>query len=332
MPRHTPETCQLCEVVPPQVYRRHWKHQPREGVWHHLADGPDLMRLSPRPAHFLTVLAYRLEGGSRHYHGPLYFEFDADDPSHTLDELRSCVRILEVRGSCPPDVLQIWHSGGRGFHVLIPPELFGAADGHAQLPTIYQEMVRRLFSAALLPSLDYSIYSMGQGRMWRLPNRLRTDTKRYKVPVSASEVLHQSYPALEALTRHPRHGVFWRVDDLQLCPGLTQLYHDVVTTLPRPRVRGPRLAPGATIPAGQRNVMMLKLAGAMRRVGAEADCIFAALVVYNRRCTPPLDEAELEGIAHGTAARYPPADHHLPQKRDLGFRTVESKEMRPWQR
>jgi hypothetical protein len=294
MTTHNPEACPLCEVVPGEVYRRHWKHQPREGAWHSTSDGPDVMDRLPRAAHFLTVLSYRLIDDRPYYRGPLYFEYDAEDPADALHDLRRCVQVLHAQYGCPPEVLKIWQSGGRGYHVLLPPVLCGAEAGHPQLPRLYGEMVRRVFPVALARTLDRSVYSGGKGRMWRLPNRLRTDTKRYKVPVSVREILAQSSTDLDALTTQPRRGVFWATGNLQPCPGLVQLYREVVANPPPQRPTSPRLTPGASIPAGQRNVAMVRLAGAMRRQGAEADassrrwwCITAAVLrpLRKRSCS-----------------------------------------------
>ena len=62
--------------------------------------------------------------------------------------------------------------------------------------------------------------------MWRMPNRQRIDTQRYKVPLSMREVLHKLYADLDVLTLHPRKGIFWPADDRigGPCPGLVQLY------------------------------------------------------------------------------------------------------------
>jgi hypothetical protein len=69
-------------------------------------------------------------------------------------------------------------------------------------------MIQLLFAQNMAPTLDRSIYSMGQGRMWRLPNRRRSDTGRYKVPISTREALHKPYADMEAITLRPRKGHF----------------------------------------------------------------------------------------------------------------------------
>ncbi len=67
-------------------------------------------------------------------------------------------------------------------------------------------------------------------------------------------------------------------------------------------------ATNGAINNGQRNDTLTSLAGAMRRQGVDHDGILAVLLTENsRRCVPPLDRAEVEGIAK-SINRYPPAE------------------------
>ena len=60
------------------------------------------------------------------------------------------------------------------------------------------------------------------------------------------------------------------------------------------------------IPEGQRNATLTRMAGALRRQGADADAILAALLTVNlNQCDPPLDVREVETIAR-SVARYEP--------------------------
>jgi len=58
---------------------------------------------------------------------------------------------------------------------------------------------------------------------------------------------------------------------------------------------------------GARRAALLALAGAMRRYGADAGTIALALHDLNeRRCTPPLEVGEVDGLARDIATRYAP--------------------------
>jgi hypothetical protein len=341
--RHNATGCPRCETVPPDVPRRHWKHEAKVGAWHIIADGAGLATRLPHQAHFLTILRYQLgpSGFPALYEGPLYFEFDADNPVHALEDLRRVVERLCGEYGCPVDALHAWHSGGRGFHVTISPLVIGAEAGHPQLPRVYAAMIANLFPPDIAPTLDRSVYNMGRGRMWRLPNRRRSDTGRYKVPVAIREVLHNTYGELEAFSIRPRKGTFWPADgELAPCPALVQCYQQATTAL---RESAPRSTPGdaeACIPTGRRNATLARLAGAMRPLGASEDAIIAALLAENHlRCDPPLPEAEIRHIAasiaryrpaalDGSASGIEPAGHGTRG----GLRTIAAQEVLAWRR
>jgi hypothetical protein len=82
-------------------------------------------------------------------------------------------------------------------------------------------------------------------------------------------------------------------------PILSLLRSSEVSKTVAPRVDGP-------IIQGQRNGTLTSFAGTMRRRGMAEGAIFAALMVENARCDPPLPEDEVRTIAH-SIARYAPA-------------------------
>ena len=65
-------------------------------------------------------------------------------------------------------------------------------------------------------------------------------------------------------------------------------------------------APGAPIPLGIQENTLTSLAGAMRRAGATAEEIRAALEAINARCTPPVAAQDLDRIARSIARYDPP--------------------------
>lgn len=82
------------------------------------------------------------------------------------------------------------------------------------------------------------------------------------------------------------------------CPEFLFLSRDPGTTL--------RLQFDTTIPDGQRNSTLAAIAGLLRSLGMEEDTILRILIEQNEtRCNPPLEQAEVETIAHQISL-YPP--------------------------
>jgi hypothetical protein len=234
--KHDPRVCGLCDTLYPGTYGRRWKGAARVGYWHVIRDCTYLMARLPPQAHFVTVLSSRAspEGGPVSYQGPLYFKADAADAALAFADVRRCVAVLEAVYDCPLEAIHVWHSGSRGPHVTIPTRVIGADAGHPQLLHIYGAIIQHLFPPHVAPTLDRGIYSGGQGRMWRLPNRRRADNGRYKVPLAMPEVLYQHSADIEALTQRPRKRRCWPSDDeLSPCPALVALYHDMVAAIER---------------------------------------------------------------------------------------------------
>jgi hypothetical protein len=76
--------------------------------------------------------------------------------------------------------------------------------------------------------------------------------------------------------------------------------------------RTPAIGPGERIGEGHRHPTMVRLAGAMRRVGADEQTIRAALDTLNGRCDPAKDVADIEAIAADITQRYAPEPGETP--------------------
>lgn len=120
------------------------------------------------------------------YKGLLYFDLDdANSPASTAIHAQNLVSKLEEEGVFSSQ-LEIYASGGKGFHVLVPEECFltkPPKSGVPLLPAIYKEMA---FSLAV-DSMDFRVYTARKGRMFRCANVLRPNGL-YKVRISAEEL------------------------------------------------------------------------------------------------------------------------------------------------
>lgn len=139
-------------------------------------------RTSPRDSdHFVTVLD--VEGWEDRetatYAGPFYMDFDGDSARKDCENAVSALNAIGI----PDESISLWASGKKGYHLEVPMGCFTEEERLPLLPIIYRE-----FAKTLRVKFDPVVYSMGRGRMWRLPNRKRSDTGTYKVQITRDEL------------------------------------------------------------------------------------------------------------------------------------------------
>jgi hypothetical protein len=154
----------------------------------------------------------------------------------------------------------------------------------------------------------------GRGLLYRLPEGLTWRTRAEGLGIGA-ELRIQGLGAQTVLppSRHKEGGRYswlpgrspWEIVLAPAPPWLVRLMAEQARG-GGGRRRAEPLADGEMIPGGSRNSVLASLAGTMRRRGFSREAIAAALRVENEaRCDPPLDAAEVDGIAE-RIARYAP--------------------------
>ena len=141
------------------------------------------------------------------YNGDLYFDFDGAI-DETLPNVKEFLTTLKVKG-VDLESIRCYLTGGRGFHFEIPMATYIGTppkNGIAGLPHIYKEMANELY----VETLDLAIYSAGRGRQWRTTNVERIDkqgnpTGKFKVPITADEILRMSVEDYAGLCSSPRN-------------------------------------------------------------------------------------------------------------------------------
>ena len=144
--------------------------------------------------------------------GPLFFDIDAkDQDSEALAEVRRLVFHVLPKFGVPSSVVRIWHSGSKGYHVMVPSVAFGGESGSRVLPWIHRFMFdavkEEIEKEGGTSRLDKSLYVMGKGKMFRIENVKRSNG-RYKVPLTVAEIHPETGLSVEqiiALTNSPRH-------------------------------------------------------------------------------------------------------------------------------
>ena len=120
------------------------------------------------------------------YSGPLYFDLDdAESPASTAKYAKKLAdRLFEL--DVLPNHIEIFASGGKGFHLTIPQAVFmpkPPKTGMTYLPAIYKEVAYKL----AVESMDFRVYTARKGRMFRRAN-IKRPNDLYKVQISYDEL------------------------------------------------------------------------------------------------------------------------------------------------
>lgn len=139
----------------------------------------------------------------------LYFDFDGPFEQTRTDAVKVVQYFTGERFNLPAELVRVWYSGGKGFHILVNAEVVGIQP-HKELT--YQMKKATLFVSSFLDlqTLDKSIYTIR--RMWRIP-----DSKHYsgcfKTELYHGELFEKSEAEIKTLASSPR-GPLWGEDDV----------------------------------------------------------------------------------------------------------------------
>lgn len=160
---------------------------------------------------FVTVLATdkiaskempRDEKLALKYLGPMYVDFDSPDIGLSLAGLRKFCQALHNDAGLPQAAFRLYATGSKGFHVEIPLEVFmprPPRTGVGHLPLVFKAIAMKYAQ----DTMDWRVYSIGMGRMWRQPNVERPNGK-FKVPISWGEMETIQPGDVDGIVSQPR--------------------------------------------------------------------------------------------------------------------------------
>jgi hypothetical protein len=132
---------------------------------------------------------------------PIFFDIDsADDlPGARVSALTLC-EMLMSRALVPQDALEIYFSGNKGFHVLVPCPVFQAFSSPHGL-ALNKRMSQKA-QAQGIRFLDMGVYT--NKRIWRLPNSIHGKSGRFKIPLTYEELRDMGMDGIMKLAGNPR--------------------------------------------------------------------------------------------------------------------------------
>jgi hypothetical protein len=206
----------------------YYKQEPEKRPWTYIpSKNAALEKAIAAGAMYTTWQHFEYEpvnGAKPTRYGSLVLDFDdKKNPEHALADMSElCLNHLPDQYGVDPQAIEYFASGSKGFHAVLPSWLFGHPEGHEKLPLIYKRIAQQWRDELDMQTLDMSLYCMGKGKMFRLPN-IKRSCGTYKVPLSLDELYHLEVDDLLDLAKEPRTIDRPKIN-LQPCDKLKALY------------------------------------------------------------------------------------------------------------
>ena len=150
-------------------------------------------------------------------YGPMYFDLDNKDIKDVemgmlafqeiREDAKKILAILEAIFYVPQEQIQIYFSGGKGLHIVVPQEILGIHP-RKDLNSIYRYIAMDVKKYLQYNTMDTQIYD--NKRLFRIPNSIHGGTGLYKIPLTANELRSLSYTDIKLLATQPREVMFER--------------------------------------------------------------------------------------------------------------------------
>lgn len=170
----------------------------------------------PEKDHYKPEITFtQYEGIARPALNMVSFDFDAEDPTDAIEDVRKFVEWLAV------DDIAVFYSGSKGFHVMIPFGYF-PLEPNIHLPNQLKDLAAHLKES--FKTLDTSIYNYN--RKFRVPFTKHDKTSRFKTFVPVEYLKNLSLEAIQ--TNAETHSSFDFLIDID--PYKTRVPLDIFVT------------------------------------------------------------------------------------------------------
>lgn len=241
--------------------------------------------------------------------GSPYLDFDGSlDSEESFDEVRKEVRMaihyFSTYWGIPVDMIEIFFSGSKGFHVIIPYEILGLQPD-IELNLKFKQIAQLVAKQCNAKHIDMGIYD--RKRLFRIPGSINHKSGLYKVPLTYQQLTEYSLEEIREWASEDRDHPFTEPAYVKKS---ADHYHELfLKKKPKnlaikkrevviPNKRKP-LLPCALrvlkegVMQGSRNNTTVALASSLMQSGVSRKDTEAILMDWNESNTPPLSESEL---------------------------------------
>jgi hypothetical protein len=131
---------------------------------------------------------------------PFFLDIDADDLEVAREECVRAALLLWDKAGIAPEAVEWRFSGKKGFHGIVPDEIFGTPTTNTDLP-IWQSLAHRLVREGV-PHLDVQVYQAS--RVLRLPNSINSKSGLYDVALEFAEIRDLKIKDILEMAKAPR--------------------------------------------------------------------------------------------------------------------------------
>lgn len=244
---------------------------------------------------------------------PLFFDIDAEgDLEAARTSTLQAGELLQQRLMIPPDMIELFFSGHKGFHLCLSSAIFGDVIND-RLVTIWRALAQRLAREGV-QYIDHGVYQ--NARLLRLVNSKHSASGLYKVPLEWAELQDLGLGHVLDLARQPREHESMASPPAEVPQAMGWL-QDALTWRRQHRhaqrenrrklddARGWRIPPcirrieeGIALQDGQRHAMYFHIARIYAGVGAHPVEIAERLKAIDQRNPIKDGSGYIERLAH----------------------------------
>lgn len=220
-------------------------------------------------------------------------------------QARLVMQFYALHFGIPFEMQEIYFSGSKGFHVLIPPQVFGITPDR-QLNVKHKKLAAYIRSELNCDTIDLGIYD--RKRLFRLPNSINSKTGFYKVPVSLQFLYDATLADICRWASKPRAMPFARPAMIEKAAKLyQQLFEEEseacikkpnrpfeIPTWKKPLLPCVEQLLVTGVAEGRRNNTSVALASSLMQSGYTLEETEEIMVTWNTHSNePPLGEREI---------------------------------------
>ena len=135
-------------------------------------------------------------------YGDLYLDFDdVQDFERVRKDALQSLSYFKILYSIPPEYIQIYYSGNKGIHLVIPATILGV-EPMPLLNGIYKYIAMSVKTYSPNKTIDTQIYD--NKRLFRIPNTLHEKSHLFKIPITLDELRNLSEHDIKNLATRTR--------------------------------------------------------------------------------------------------------------------------------